>query len=102
MEGVLIFWHGDSVASKRTFTVSEVLMAAYGVKGEFSDFASTIDTEFVPDPYFSVISGRSKPFTIGMYRESPAGALMGRPGIGQSPAGLGIPPVQHAAAIDDH
>ena len=77
-------------------------MAAYSVKGEFSDFAGTIDTEFVPNPYFSIISGRSKPFAIGMYRESPACARVSRPGIGQSPAGLGIPPVQHAAAVEDH
>ena len=84
MEGGLIFWCEDSIASKRTFTLSEVLLTTYGVKGEFSDFAGTIDTEFIPNPYFSIVTGRSKPFAIGMYRKPPAGARMGRPGIRSS------------------
>ncbi len=101
-QGFFVFCHGGSIAGKRAFTLSEILTAAHGVKCEFSDFAGAIDTELVPNPYFSIVSGRSKPFAIGMYRESPACARMSRPGIGQSPAGLGIPPMQHAAAVDDH
>ena len=61
-----VWQNSDSIAGQRAFTLAEILTAAYGVKSEISDLASAINTEFVPNLYFPIVSGRSKPFAIGM------------------------------------
>lgn len=73
----------------------------HAVEGTSTDFTSAIDTERVPEPDLAVIAGGGKPLAIRMDGQAPGGSLVGRPELGQSAAGLCIPPVQHSAAVND-